>query len=48
MIVTYYIELDQCIGMSLYIGRYDDVADVSYWQNSADLYQRYLIVKLLH
>jgi len=32
------LELDQCIGTPIYIGRYDDVADVSYRQNSADIF----------
>jgi len=31
------IELDRCIGTPMYIGRYDDVADVSYRQISADI-----------
>ena len=30
----------------IYIGRYD-VADVSYRQNSADIYQQYLLIKVL-
>jgi len=42
-----YLELDQCIGTPIYIGRYDDVADVSYRQNSADIYQQYLLMKVL-
>jgi len=31
--------------MSLYSGRYDDVADVSYRQNFADIYRQYLLIK---
>jgi len=30
------LEFDKCVGMPTNIGRYDDVADVSYRQNSAD------------
>jgi len=40
-------ELDRCIGMPIYIGRYDDVADVSYRHNSADRYRQYSLVKVL-
>ena len=41
------LELNQCIGTPIYIGRYDDVADVSYRQNSTDIYQPYLLIKVL-
>jgi len=40
--------LDRCIGTPTYIGRYDDVADVPYRQNSADIYRQYLLIKMLH
>jgi len=33
--------------MPIYIGQYDDVEDVSYQQNSADIYQQYLLIKVL-
>jgi len=42
------LELDRYIGMPIYIRRYDDVANVSYRQNSADIYQQYLLIKVLH
>jgi len=32
------LEFDRCIGTPIYIGRYDDVANVSYWLNSTDIY----------
>jgi len=41
------LELDRCSSMPIYIGQYDDVADVSYQQNSADIYQQYLLIKVL-
>jgi len=41
------LELDRCISTPTYIGRYDNVADVSYRQNSADIYQQYLLIKVL-
>jgi len=41
------LELDRCIGTPIYIGRYDDVADVSYLQNFADIYRQYLLIKPL-
>jgi len=41
------VELDRCIGTPIYIGRYDDVADVSYRQNFADTYQQHLLIKVL-
>jgi len=41
------LELDRCIGMPIYIGRYDDVADVSHRQNSANIYWQYLLIKVL-
>jgi len=34
--------------MLIYIGQYDDVADVSYWQNSTDIYWEYLLIKVLN
>ena len=40
-------ELDRCIGTPIYIGRYDNVAYVSYRQNSADIYRQYLLIKVL-
>jgi len=41
------LELDWCIGKPIYISWYDDVADVSYRQNSADIYWKYLFTKVL-
>jgi len=41
------IELDRCISTLIYIGRYDNVANVSYRQNSADIYRQYLLIKVL-
>jgi len=41
------LELDRCISTPIYISRYDDVADVSYQQNSADKYRQYLLIKVL-
>jgi len=40
-------ELDRCIAIPIYIGRYCNVADVSYQQNSADTYRQYLLMKVL-
>jgi len=31
--------------MLIYIGQYDDVADVSYGQNFTDIYQQYSLIK---
>jgi len=39
-------ELDRDIDMPIYIGRYGDFPDVSYRQNSADVYQQYLLIKV--
>jgi len=36
------LEFDRCIGMPIYIGRYDDV---SYQQNFADIYRHNLLIK---
>jgi len=41
------LELNQCISTTIYIGRYDDVANVSYQQNSANTYRQYLLIKVL-
>jgi len=41
------LELDQRFGTAIYIGRYDDVANVSYRQNSADTYRQYLLIQVL-
>jgi len=41
------LELDRCFGTPIYIGRYNHVADVSYRQNSADIYRQYLLIKVL-
>jgi len=41
------LELNRCIGTPIYIGRYDDVANVSYRQNSTDIYRPYLLIKVL-
>jgi len=41
------LELDRCIGMPMYIGRYGDAAGVPYRQNSVYIYghkSRYAIV----
>ena len=32
----------------IYIGRYDNVADVLYQQNSTDIYWQYLLIEVFH
>jgi len=39
------IEFDRSISMPTYISRYDNVADVSYRQNFANMYWQYLSIK---